>query len=136
MQAATASAAFGVSTSDLELLLNYAEVDEGRYFQWDKAFLDLFTMSELESLAAEVGLKKAMGSGFKVARSGKKQEFIAALLKVPGFAYQGTVPAVMCYPRQPILADEAQDGSGEADEVEGSEATDTAAEPQPEPALA
>lgn len=42
----------------------------------------------------------------------------------------------MCYPRQPILADEAQDGSGEADEVEGSEATDTAAEPQPEPALA
>ena len=58
------------------------------------------------------------------------------MLKVPGFAYQGTVPAVMCYPRQPILADEAQDGSGEADEVEGSEATDTAAEPQPEPALA
>lgn len=136
LQAATASAAFGVSTSDLELLLNYAEVDEGRYFQWDKAFLDLFTTSELESLAAEVGLKKAMGSGFKVARSGKKQEFIAALLKVPGFAYQGTVPAVMCYPRQPILADEAQDGSGEADEVDGSEATDAAAEPQPEPALA
>jgi hypothetical protein len=57
------------------------------------------------------------------------------LLKVPGFAYQGTVPAVMCYPRQPILADEAQNGSGEADEVEGSETSGAVAEPQPEPAL-
>ncbi|AEF88841.1 PRTRC system ParB family protein [Delftia sp. Cs1-4] len=128
LQAATASAAFGVNTSDLELLLNYAEVDEGRYFQWDKAFLDLFTMSELESLAAEVGLKEAMGPGFKAARAGKKQEFIAALLQVPGFAYQGTVPGVMRYPRHAVLADGADDGesgginggdeSGEAGVVE------------------
>lgn len=126
LQAATASAAFGVNVTDLELLLNYAQVDEGRYFQWSKEFLDLFTMSELESLAAEVGLKKAMGLGFKAARAGKKPDFIAALLKVPGFAYQGTVPAVMRYPRQPILADGA-------DEAESTEATP---ELQPEPALA
>ena len=64
----------------------------------------VFRRAYVRAFAAEVGLKKAMGSGFKVARSGKKQEFIAALLKVPGVAYQGTVPAVMCYPRQPILA--------------------------------
>ncbi|AEB85635.1 PRTRC system ParB family protein [Alicycliphilus denitrificans] len=126
LQAATASAAFGVTVTDLELLLNYAQVDEGRYFQWNKEFLDLFTMSELESLAAEVGLKKAMGSGFKAARAGKKPDFITALLKVPGFAYQGAVPAVMRYPRQPILADGA-------DEAESAEATP---ELQPEPALA
>ncbi|WP_038205782.1 PRTRC system ParB family protein [Xenophilus azovorans] len=133
LQAATASAAFGVNTSDLELLLNYAEVDEGRYFQWDKEFLDLFTMSELESLAAEVGLKKAMGAGFKAARASKKQEFITALLKVPGFSYQGTVPAVMRYPRQPILADGLE---GEVDEGEGSEVTDRTFDRQPEPAMA
>jgi len=100
LQAATASAAFGVSADDLVLLLNYAEVDERRYFQWNKEFLDLFTMSELESIADEVGLKKAMGSGFKAARAGKKQKFIAALLNVPGFTYQGAVPATMRYPRQ------------------------------------
>nr|WP_312379251.1 hypothetical protein [Delftia acidovorans] len=43
-------------------------------------------MSELESLATEVGLKKAMGTHFKAARSGKKPGFIAALLRctVPG----------------------------------------------------
>ena len=137
LQAATASAAFGVNTSDLELLLNYAEVDEGRYFQWDKEFLDLFTMSELESLAVEVGLKKAMGTGFKAARASKKQEFIAALLKVQGFSYQGTVPAVMRYRRQPVLAEGGQGGAGvEVDEVEGSEAAASHSDVQPETALA
>ncbi|EPD43256.1 PRTRC system ParB family protein [Delftia acidovorans CCUG 274B] len=131
LQAATASAAFGVNVTDLELLLNYVQVDEGRYFQWNKEFLDLFTMSELESLATEVGLKRAMGSRFKAARAGKKPDFIAALLKVPGFAYQGTVPAVMRYPRQPILAD-----GEEGNETDESERTETIPEQQPEPALA
>lgn len=104
VQAVAASAAFGVNERDLLALLNYLEVDEGRHFTWDKAFLDLFTVSELESLAVEVGLKKAMGSRFKVARAGRKPEFIAALLGVSGFAYQGTVPAAMRYPRQPMGA--------------------------------
>ncbi|TXH62951.1 MAG: PRTRC system ParB family protein [Burkholderiaceae bacterium] len=100
VQAAIASAAFGVDTTNLELLLNYLEVDEARCFRWDATFLDLFTMSELESLATEVGLKAAMGASFKAARAGKKEAFIKALLNVAGFAYQGTVPAFMRYPRQ------------------------------------
>lgn len=99
VQAAIASAAFGVDTTNLELLLNYLEVDEARCFRWDATFLDLFTMSELESLATEVGLKTTMGSQFKAARTGKKDGFIKALLSVAGFAYQGTVPAVMRYAR-------------------------------------
>ena len=140
LQAVTASAAFGVNVTDLELLLNYVQVDEGQHFRWNKEFLDLFTMSELESLAAEAGLKKAMGSGFKAARSGKKPDFIAALLKVPGFAYQGTVPAVMRYPRQPILANgerDRQDGQGgEADGADETASTEVVQEPQPEPSLA
>ena len=140
LQAATASAAFGVNVTDLELLLNYVQVDEGQHFRWNKEFLDLFTMSELESLAAEVGLKKAMGTGFKAARSGKKSDFMAALLKVPGFAYQGTVPAVMRYPRQPILASGERHGQagqgGEADGADETASTEDVPEPQPEPALA
>lgn len=134
LQAATASAAFGVNTSDLELLLNYAEIDEGRYFQWDKTFLDLFTMSELESLADEVGLKKAMGTGFKAARASKKQEFIAALLKVPGFTYQGTVPAAMRYPRHAVLAVDAAEGAGGGADEADAEPSDQSAE-QADPAL-
>lgn len=104
VQAAIASAAFGADTEYLELLLNYLEVDEALCFRWDAAFLELFTMSELESLAAEVGLKAAMGSCFKAARAGKKDAFVTALLNVAGFAYPGTVPAVMRYARQPRSA--------------------------------
>ena len=101
VQGAIASAAFGVDVHNLELLLNFLDVDEGQCFRWDAAFLDLFTMSELESLAAEVGLKTALGARFKAARAGKKDAFIQALLSAEGFAYQGTVPAVMRYPRLP-----------------------------------
>lgn len=117
VQAVAASAAFGVSERDLLDLLNYLEVDEARYFKWDKTFLDLFTMSELESLAVEVGLNKAMGARFKVARARRKPEFIAALLDVDGFAYQGTVPVAMRYPRHPVGAASSSDeaGSGEAE---------------------
>lgn len=102
VQAVAASAAFGVDTRNLELLLNYLEIDESRHFQLDKTFLDLFTMSELESLAGEMGLKRAMGQGFKTARAAKKAEFIAALLAVKGFGYRGTVPQVMRYPRHAV----------------------------------
>ena len=50
---------------------------------------------------------------------------------MPGFAYQGTVPAVMRYPRQPILAD-----GEEGNETDESERTETIPEQQPESALA
>lgn len=113
VQAVAASAAFGVDTRNLEQLLNYLTVDEARYFQLDKTFLDLFTMSELESLAEEVGLKQSMGRGFKAARAGKKAEFIAALLAVKGFEYRGTVPQVMRYTRHAVADLEAED-DGEA----------------------
>jgi PRTRC genetic system ParB family protein len=104
MLAVTASAAFGIGLCDLEALLNYLEVDEGRHFKWSTEFLELFTLSELESLAGEVGLKAKMGAAFKLARARKKGDFIKALLAVSGFAYEGTVPAVMQYPRRVVPA--------------------------------
>ncbi len=111
VQVAIASAAFGVDTHNLELLLNHLGVEEAKWFRWDAAFLDLFTMSELERLSVEVGLKTALGTRFKAARSGKNDAFIQALLNVEGFAYQGTVPAVMRYPR-PTGCDPDAPGAG------------------------
>ena len=52
-----------------------------------------------DALAGEVGLKAKMGAAFKLARARKKGDFIKALLAVSSFAYEGTVPAVMQYPR-------------------------------------
>jgi len=125
MLAVTASAAFGVGLRDLDALLNYLEVDEGRHFKWNAEFLELFTLSELESLAGEVGLKAKMGMVFKLARAKKKGDFIKSLLAVPGFAYEGTVPAVMQYPRRAVsaasIAQESDDlpvASGEPAEEE------------------
>ncbi|ENO99167.1 ParB family protein [Thauera phenylacetica B4P] len=104
MLAVTASAAFGVNPRDLEAMLSYLDVDERKHFKWNAEFLELFTMSELESLAGEVGLKQKMGAAFKLARAKKKGDFIQSLLAVPGFAYDGTVPAVMQYPRKPTAS--------------------------------
>lgn len=101
MLAMTAAAAFGVNTEDLQALLNYLQVDEGRHFKWDATFLDLFTMSELDALAGEVGLRSKMGASlYKLARAKKKADFIKALLAVSNFPYDGTVPSTMRYPRK------------------------------------
>jgi PRTRC genetic system ParB family protein len=102
IQAIAASAAFGVDEQNLQLLLNYLDIDEAQHFVIDKEFLNLFTMNELESLAGEIGLRKAMGERFAVVRAGKKDAFIAALLAVKNFAYKGTVPSVMRYTRTPF----------------------------------
>lgn len=102
VQAVAASAAFGVDETNLGVLLNYLGIEEEWYFQLNKTFLELFTMSELESLAAEMGLRKAMGERFKTARAGKKDAFISALLAVKNFEYQGAIPQVMRYPRKPL----------------------------------
>lgn len=118
VHAVTASAAFGVDVRNLELLLNYLEVDETRCFQLDKTFLDLLTMSELESLSEELGLKRAMGQGFKTARTGKKAEFIAALLAVKGFEYRGAVPQVMRYPRHAVIGAASDDPQTPQDATE------------------
>ncbi|WP_420475202.1 PRTRC system ParB family protein [Noviherbaspirillum sp. ST9] len=127
LQAVAASAAFGVDETNLGVLLNYLEVEEERQFQLNKTFLELFTMSELESLATELGLRKAMGERFKTARAGKKDAFIDALLTVKSFEYQGAVPQVMRYPRKPLRHTTGQeagiiaDGSGSEHEAHSQE---------------
>jgi hypothetical protein len=100
VKAVTASAAYGIDTEGLEALLNYLEVDEARHFTLNEAYLALLTVSELESLAEEVGLKKAMGECYAKAKAGKRGDFIQALLAVEGFTYKGAVPKAMRYPRR------------------------------------
>jgi PRTRC genetic system ParB family protein len=101
VRAVTASAAYGVSAGDLELLLNYLGVNEEAQFALSSDYLELLTMTELEALAEELELRKAMGeTAFKKARAGTKPLFIKALLHVDGFVYAGLVPKAMRYPRR------------------------------------
>jgi hypothetical protein len=125
VQAVTASAAFGIDEANLVILLNYLHIDEANQFQIDKEFLNLFTMNELESLAEEIGLRKAMGERFATVRSGKKDAFIAALLSVKKFSYRGAVPAVMRYPRKPIPMAAKEAEAIETPHAHGSESNPT-----------
>lgn len=113
MKAITASAAFGIDQVNLEALLNYLEIEEEKCFRLSPAFLELFTKGELESLAEELKLKKALGDRFKRLRDGKREHFVKGLLEIKGFEYQGLVPKVMRYPRQKFQYDGA-DGADAA----------------------
>ncbi|MCK6394995.1 PRTRC system ParB family protein [Zoogloea sp.] len=120
--AVTAAAAFGVTTHDLEALLNYLQVDEAKHFKWDAAFLELFTLSELDALASEVGLRAKIGASlYKLAREKKKADFIKALLAVSDFPYDGSVPAVMRYPRKTEQPEVEPLDPDAAEEVEGAD---------------
>lgn len=115
VRAVAAAAACGIDDDGLETILNYLEVDEARSFVLDGSYLDLLTVSELESLADEVGLRQAMGGAYAKARAGKRADFMKALLAVPGFAYAGAVPKAMRYPRRGFNgADRTRGGPGTA----------------------
>ena len=126
--AVAASAAYGVGPDSLEALLNYLEVDEKRSFTLNAEYLDLLTVSELEAVAEEVGLRKAMGERYAKAKAGKRGEFIQTLLKVEGFEYAGAVPKAMRYARRKLRLAAAMP----ADEVAAVEAG-KASDNQPEP---
>jgi len=86
-----------LSETDVCRLLTAMNCDLAEHWVMDTEFLGLLTKSELEALATEVGLKKAMGDALKKALSGKKDAIIAALLKVEGFEYRGAIPASMLF---------------------------------------
>ena len=122
VQAVTASAAFGLNLDDLEVLMNYLEVDEAKHFKLSAQYLELLTTSELECLADEFSLHRAMGdAAFKKARSGSKAKFIEALLNVDGFQYDGAVPKAMRYVRKTFRFT-----SGLVQNVEGAEVAEVA----------
>ena len=115
VRAVAAAAACGIDNDGLETILNYLEVDEARSFVLDGSYLDLLTVSELESLADEVGLRQAMGGAYAKARAGKRADFIKALLAVTGYEYAGAVPKSMRYPRHGFgSTDRTGSGTGAA----------------------
>lgn len=116
VQAVTASAAFGIDVAGLEVLLNYLEVDEAKHFTLNSEYLELLTVSELEALAEELKLRKAMGdAAFKKAKAGAKPKFIEALLHVDGFTYAGAVPKAIRYARKKLRTAASGREAGQSD---------------------
>jgi len=74
--------------------LRFLDANFAAYWRINAEYLNLLTKSEIESVAAEVGLDVAMGEGFKKTLNGKKDEMIKSLLAT-SFGWNGAVPKMM-----------------------------------------
>jgi PRTRC genetic system ParB family protein len=92
-----ASAMEGLDVHHLQRLAKYHKLDLTKHWQLDKEFLDLLTKSEIEFICVEIGLNKAITTGFKKLFGEKKPDLIDKLLKVKGFNYSATIPKVLQY---------------------------------------
>lgn len=94
----SATSADGLEISTVEALLAHYQVDLSKYFSIDAVYLDLLTKSEMQAVAEEVGLDKAIGDAkkFKALFGQKKPDLIKAFLAVDGFTYS-VVPATLQY---------------------------------------
>ena len=90
-------AAFGMPEDALVKLLGFLNVDVAAHWKLNKEFLNCMTKSEIDSLADELGLKKALTASYAKLAGGKKEEFVSALLKIEGVNYAGLVPKLMRY---------------------------------------
>jgi ParB family chromosome partitioning protein len=86
-----------IEKSNLPEMLKFMQVDLAKYWKLNAEFLDLLTKSEIEVIAEELGLKAALGEKYAKAKSGKKDEFIKALMEIEGFVYEGKIPKVLIH---------------------------------------
>lgn len=128
LPALAASAMGDIQERDLVTILQFVGADLTKHWKLCSEFLALMTKSEIEVVAAEVGLKSALGERFKKIMDGKKDELIKALLSVEGFDYSKAVPASIAFP--------VPDPSSDAGAAQGSDpATDCDAESNEEAQL-
>jgi PRTRC genetic system ParB family protein len=92
-----ASCIQGASSSDVEAMLLFNNVDISKYWKIDSAFLTVLTKSEIEAVLDDVGYTAIKREDeLKKILSGKKAEIIAAVLADTAFIWC-KVPAVMQY---------------------------------------
>lgn len=88
-------AAADLPQTDLLDMVDAVQPDWAKYFTLDATFLKILTKSEIEVVAKELGMDKALGSKFAKLWSGKKDEIISALTSIDGFAYEGALPKML-----------------------------------------
>lgn len=92
---ATATCAFNVQEQDLYALMHLFNVKVSDYWALNAEFLALMTKTEIEAVADEIGLKVLLEKDWLKLASSKKDDMIAALLKVENFPYNEALPSVM-----------------------------------------
>lgn len=95
--ALAASIESNIEETEMRQILTFLNVDMAAHWQLNKEYLDTMTKSEIDLIMDEIGLKAHLGKDYSKLMGGKKDDIVAALLKVEGFVYQGQVPKVMQY---------------------------------------
>jgi ParB family chromosome partitioning protein len=91
------AACMDIDLSSVQELLAHYKVNLLEFFKLDQVFMEMLTKPELEYVSELVGIKAAMDpKQFAKAVSGKKTDFVSALLSVEGFDYV-VLPAFLNY---------------------------------------
>jgi len=80
---------------DLVGLLNALGVRIEDHWKVNETFFDILTKTEIDAVCKEIDLDKGAGKTYTSLVNGPKKDFVAAMLKVDGFAYEGAVPKMM-----------------------------------------
>lgn len=91
------SAMGALPEGELVRLAKHINLDLTKHWKMDAAFLNLFTKSQLQIIAKDVGLDKVFGDEFAKLFNEKKEPLIAKLLSVKDFDYSKVIPPVLNY---------------------------------------
>lgn len=83
--------------SELVRLAKHIKLDLTKHWKMNAEFLNLFTKSQIQLIAKQVGLDKAIGDSFAKLFSEKKEPLIKQLLAVKDFDYSAVIPPVLMY---------------------------------------
>lgn len=78
--------------TDIVAMLKVLAVDLAEHWKVSSDFFNTLTKNEIDAVCAELGIKAAMGAEYAKAQSGKKDDYIKAILNVQGFEYKGRIP--------------------------------------------
>lgn len=81
--------------NDVVGYLTALEIRLEDHWKVNETFFEILTKTELDAVCVELGLDKAAGKTYASLRNGSKKDFVAAMLKVNGFKYEGAVPKLM-----------------------------------------
>jgi ParB family chromosome partitioning protein len=81
--------------ANLVQVLMALDVPIESFWKVNETFFGLLTKTELDAVCLEIGLAQAAGKTYPSLKNGTKKDFVAAMLKVQGFRYEGAIPKLM-----------------------------------------
>ena len=97
LQHVAASTGNGLSITNVAGMLTTLGVQLEEHWVIDQVLLSKLTKNEIDAVCQELGIKKAMGESYAKALTGKKDDYIKAVLGIEGFTYRGLVPKTMMW---------------------------------------